>query len=259
MENYYEYLEMDMTASPDDITTAAEKATLKEGVDLQKIREIKSILLNENARRVYDEKLVTYILNKGKQRNEFNSTALREYLNIDNAILHDKYIWMAIALFVVDIISDFIFGLNISMAISVVVMMLTLGLFFMDWKLLQAHGKAAFSKGWILFSPIYVLKRCNAVGTGRKLLVIWLAIFVLSLAVKTVFNSGTALLENSACTVVTDIYHSQLNQYSTSCKSVTITESKGRIHYGFAELSNGLTQEITVNERQDGNIYVTLE
>lgn len=259
MENYYEYLEMDMTATADDITTAAEKVSSREGADLQKIREIKSILLNESARRIYDGKLVTYILNKGKQRSEFNPAAVRDLLNIDNTTLHDKYIWAAIVLFVLNIASDFIFGINIDMAVSAVIMILTLGLFFMDWKLLQVHGKAGFTKWWILFSPVYVLKRCNAVGTGKKLFVVWVAIFVLYAIVKTVFNSGTALLEHSACSVVTDIYHSQLNQYSTSCKNVTITESKGKMHYGFAELSDGSSRDITVNERQDGNIYVTLE
>lgn len=259
MENYYEYLEMDMTATADEITAAAEKASSRDNADPQKIREIKSILLNGSARRIYDEKLVTYILNKGKQRHEFNPAVLRDFLNTDNTILHDKYIWMAIVLFILNIASDFIFGMSIDMAISAVIMILTLVLFFMDWKLLQAHGKAEFSKWWVLFSPLYVLKRCKAVGAGKKLFVVWVGIFVLYAIVKTVFNSGTALLEHSACSVITDIYHSQLNQYSTSCKNVTLTESKGKMHYGFAELSDGSSRDITVNERQDGDIYVTLE
>lgn len=258
MENYYEYLALDMSASADDIMAAVEKLSSQEGANLQKAREIRSILLNESARKLYDEKLVVQIIN-GKDRTGINTAAVGNFLTLDDTQLHDKYIWLAIALFFLSIAADFIFAINVNLVVNVMVMILTLVVFFMDWKLLRAHGKADFSKWWILVSPVYIFKRCNAVGAGKKLFLVWMALIVVYALVKTLFNSGTALLEHAACKTVTDIYHTQFKQYSTSCKNVMITESRGKTHFGFAELSDGSTRDITVNERQNGEIYVTVE
>ncbi|MDY3571610.1 hypothetical protein [Enterobacter hormaechei] len=41
MDNYYEYLENDMNASQDDISSAIESKQSKENADLAKLREIK--------------------------------------------------------------------------------------------------------------------------------------------------------------------------------------------------------------------------
>lgn len=260
MENYYEYMELDMTASGEDITIRLDTLSSQENADQQKIREIKSILLNETARKIYDEKLINHILNKSKPSlSGLNPSAITQIVKLDNSVLHDKYIWVAIALFLFSIASDFIFGLNVNMVINIIVMLLTLVIFFMDWKLLEVHGKASFSKWWILFSPVYIFKRGKSTGAENKLFFIWMAIVILYVVIKAVFNSGTALLERSACDVVTDIYHSQFHQYSASCKNVTITQSSGKMHYGFAEISDGSTRDITVTERQGGDIYVTVE
>lgn len=91
MENYYEYLELDMSASPDDIRAALEKRVSDEGANPQKVREIRSILLNESARRLYDEKLVAQIIN-GNTRTGINTAAVSHFLTLDNTQLHDKYI-----------------------------------------------------------------------------------------------------------------------------------------------------------------------
>ncbi|OMQ18924.1 hypothetical protein [Serratia oryzae] len=258
MENYYEYLELDMSASHDDIRAALEKRVSDEGANLQKVREIRSILLNESARRLYDEKLVAQIIN-GNTRTGINTAAVGHFLTLDNTQLHDKYIWLAISLFLLSIAADFIFSLNVNLVINVLVMLLTLMVFFLDWKLLKAHGKADFSKVWILVSPVYLFKRCKAVGAGKKLFLVWMVLIVVYALVKTLFNGGTALLEQAACKTVTDIYHTQLKQYSTSCRNVMITESRGKTHFGFAELSDGSTRDIIVSESQNGEMYVTLE
>lgn len=259
MENYYEYMELDMTAKETDITARLEVISMKENADQQKIREIKTILLNTGARKIYDEKLINFILNKGKSGSGINPVDIAQLVKLDNSVLHDKYIWIAVALFLLDVISGFIFGLNVDMVINIIVMLLTLIIFFMDWKLLEVHGKASFSKWWILFSPLYIFKRCKALNKGNKLFFIWMAIVILYMVIKSVFSGGTALLESSACEVVTGIYHKQLHQYSASCKNVTITQSSGKMHYAFAEISDGSTRDITITERQGGDIYVTLE
>ncbi|WP_259883953.1 hypothetical protein, partial [Klebsiella pneumoniae] len=73
------------------------------------------------------------------------------------------------------------------------------------------------------------------------------------------FNSSKTMLERSACEVVTDIYHKQLRQYSQQCENVTLTESEGKRHYGFAQISDGTTKDITVTEQSDGKIVVYIE
>ena len=60
MENHYEYLKLDMSASIDEIRDAIE---LNKNNDEARIRKIKSILLNERFKREYDEKLISYFIN----------------------------------------------------------------------------------------------------------------------------------------------------------------------------------------------------
>ncbi|MCT4709343.1 hypothetical protein MUA04_03955 [Enterobacteriaceae bacterium H11S18] len=261
MDNYYEYLEIDMNASQETILAATEKKSTEENVDQQKIREIKSILQNDVAKKLYDEKLVNFIINKrtAPPSPSLNIDNVKDVLNIDNSAIHDKYIWLATALFVFGIISGLVFSLTVNYTINVLVMIAIVILFYMDWKLLEAHGKATFSKWWMLFSPVYIAKRCKALGEGKKLLAVWLASWAFCAAGNFIFNSGTALLEQSACGVVTDIYRNQLHQYSKTCKNVTITHSQGKEHYGYAELNDGSTTDISVNETPNGQIYVRLE
>lgn len=257
MKNYYEYIELDINASEDEITSALNRLSTQDNIDLQKLREIKSILLNEQAKKLYDEKLIQFILNKNSLKNKFNHENITNAIKLDNTALHDSFIYIAIMLSLLSITSNFIFGLNVNLAISFVVMALMLVVLFMDWKLLQAHGKASFSKWWILITPVYIFKRCKAIDAGKKLFFTWVAITILYVVIKATIAGGTAFLENTACDTVTEIYHSQLQQYE-SCENVTITDSDGKEHYGFAEISDGSTRDITVTERQGGDIYVTI-
>lgn len=259
MENYYEYLEIDMNASTDEILSAIESKSSGENAVLSKTREVKSILLNENAKKIYDEKLINTILNKGNRGQSVNLNGAKEFFNIDNNTLHDKYIWIATALFVFGIISGVIFSLAVNYTINFLVMIAIIILFYLDWKLLERHGKATFSKWWILFSPVYIAKRCKVIDEGKKLLAVWLAIWVFYGAGNFIFNSGTALLERSACGVVTDIYHNQLHQYSMTCKKVTITDSAGKDHYGLAEMNDGSTRDVYIGEKSNGQIYVKVD
>ncbi|MGP3363886.1 hypothetical protein [Klebsiella quasipneumoniae] len=150
-------------------------------------------------------------------------------------------------------------SLAVNYTVNLFVMIALVILFYMDWKLLDKHGKASFSKWWILFSPVYIAKRCKAVGQGKMLLLVWLGIWVVYGIGNFAFNGSKAMLERTACEVVTDIYHKQLRQYSQQCENVTLTESEGKQHYGFAQLSDGTTKDITVTEQSDGKIVVYIE
>ncbi|MCW1828746.1 hypothetical protein OLZ31_18045 [Enterobacter asburiae] len=259
MENYYEYLEIDMNASTDEILSAIENKSSGENAVLSKTREVKSILLNENAKKIYDEKLINFILNKGKASNTVVLSNAKHLLTIDNTVVHDKYIWIVIALFIIGILSGSIFSITVNLTINFLINIAQLIILYMDWKLLQSHGKANFSKWWILFSPVYIFKRCTAIGSGRKLFFIWMGIILVYSIGAAVFHGSTAILESSACEVVTNIYQKQFNQYSTTCKNVTITQTEGKEHYGMAELSNGSTRGVYITEASGGQIYVKLD
>jgi hypothetical protein len=59
------------------------------------------------------------------------------------------------------------------------------------------------------------------------LLLVWLGIWIVYGIGNFAFNGSKAMLERTACEVVTDIYHKQLRQYSQQCENVTLTESEG--------------------------------
>ena len=62
MINYYEYLELDMNASVDELNDAIQKVSERDDADLKFIREMKSILLNDEARALYNNKLISFIV-----------------------------------------------------------------------------------------------------------------------------------------------------------------------------------------------------
>ncbi|ELN2577995.1 hypothetical protein RY966_003747 [Enterobacter kobei] len=261
MENYYEYLGIDMTATDDEISSVIEAKASEENADQAKLREVKSILLIATAKTIYDEKLINFILNKGTsgQSVDLDLDRIRDFFSIDNAELHNKYIWIVMALFIVSIFSGFMFSFIVSATINFMTMIAQLILFYMDWKMLERHGKANFSKWWMLFSPGYMFKRSKALGPDRKLFYAWMAVILIYGVGTVIFNGSTALLESSACGVVTDIYHNQLHQYSMTCKKVTITDSAGKDHYGLAEMNDGSTRDVYIGEKSNGQIYVKVD
>lgn len=66
MINYYEYLELDMNASVDELNDAIQKVSERDDADLKFIREMKSILLNDEARVLYNNKLISFIVGDRK-------------------------------------------------------------------------------------------------------------------------------------------------------------------------------------------------
>lgn len=66
MINYYEYLELDMNASVDELNHAIQKVSERDDADLKFIREMKSILLNDEAVVLYNNKLISFIVGDRK-------------------------------------------------------------------------------------------------------------------------------------------------------------------------------------------------
>ncbi|STW80629.1 Uncharacterised protein [Klebsiella michiganensis] len=109
-----------------------------------------------------------------KKSDLVSAESIRKLLNIDNSSLHEKYIWIAAGLFVIGVLSACLFSLAVNYTVNLFVMIALIILFYMDWKLLDKHGKASFSKWWILFRQFILLNVVKAVGQGKMLLLVWL-------------------------------------------------------------------------------------
>ena len=260
MENHYEYLKLDMSASIDEIRDAIE---LNKNNDEARIRKIKSILLNERFKSEYDEKLISYLINNSESSRKADekkqSLYIEQIKNLDNGELHNSYIYAAFFLLVLNFSLSLVVSTQVDYVISFIVNILTIFVLYKDWKILEKNNLAVFSKWWVLISPVYLFKRSNAKKESKKLFSLWMAIIIIFVASSLIFAGGKSTVESAACGVVSDIYRTQFHQPGLTCKSVTITESEGKNHYGIAEISDGSVKDITIKELSDGQIYVTVE
>ncbi|EOD4070965.1 hypothetical protein ACJQ62_004509 [Yersinia enterocolitica] len=260
MENHYEYLKLDMSASIDEIRDALE---LNKNNDEARMRKIKSILLNERFKNEYDEKLISHLINDGKSSNKIDEKPQNLYIekikNIDNGELHNLYIYAAFFLLVLNFSLSLLVSTQVGYVISFIVTVLTIFVLYKDWKILEKNNLAVFSKWWSLIPPVYLFKRSNAKKESKKLFSLWMAIIIIFVTSSLIFANGKSAVESAACGVVSDIYRTQFHQPGRTCKSVTITESEGKNHYGIAEISDGSVKSVTIKELSDGQIYVTVE
>ena len=117
---------------------------------------------------------------------------------------------------------------------------------------------------WIVAFPIYIFKRSkliekakvNPVEVGNrniKLIVISLLAAIISFSL---FFQNQSGLEETACPTVTEIIKNQLAG-SAICKGVKISNKVSDNFYtAVATLDNGNELKITIEERDDGQIYV---
>lgn len=259
MENYYEYLKLDMSCSLDDIKNALENA---QHLDESLVRKMRSILLNEEFKKEYDKKLIDILINgeKKENRTSLSSPAIFDSLKeLDNGELHDKYIHASIVLLLVNFIAPFIFSSQVYVVINFIAGLAMIFLMYKDWLILEKNNKATFSKWWAVFSPVYLYKRSNAKAESKKYFLIWMAVIIISVTSTVIFASSKSATESTACEIVSDIYRNQFHRPQITCKKVTITETEGKLHTGIAELSTGVVNDITIRELSDGQIYVTVD
>ena len=180
MENHYEYLKLDMSASIDEIRDAIE---LNKNNDEARIRKIKSILLNERFKSEYDEKLISYLINNGdssrKADEKKQSLYIEQIKNLDNGELHNSYIYAAFFLLVLNFSLSLVVSTQVDYVISFIVNILTIFVLYKDWKILEKNNLAVFSKWWVLISPVYLFKRSNAKKESKKLFSLWMAIIII--------------------------------------------------------------------------------
>ena len=127
---------------------------------------------------------------------------------------------------------------------------------YFDERKLKAAGHRS-PEGWsVILVPVYLWKRSNCLGTGRKIFWSWITAFVLSLFMDTLFQEMH--LENAAQPLVTRVIQEQLGVRAT-CLDVTIFETVSEgLHRATATLNNGNSLNILIEERGDDEIFVTI-
>lgn len=254
MENYYEYLEIDMSATIEEIKEALNNSQSKDGTYL---RKIKSILLNENFKSEYDKRLANHIMGNHDKKISVNLN-ISQLKKLDDGTLHDTYIYIVFGLMLINFISLFTLSNHIDSVINFIVMVTTTILLYKDWQILEKNNIAVFSKWWILLLPVYLYKRSNTKKEDKRFFWFWVAISVIFITSFLIFKGGKSSIEAAACDIVTDIYKNQFYKSAIKCTDVTITESSGKNHVGLAELTNGRVNKITIQELNNGQIYVTV-
>ncbi|CAE1149603.1 hypothetical protein [Serratia sp. Tan611] len=111
--------------------------------------------------------------------------------------------------------------------------------------------------GIIIFPPIYAFGRAKAAGMMQWL---WLAVYVL-IALGSVYISITIdkreSIKIAACEITTSIFKDKSND--TKCIIVKDLETVSAKYYrAKAVLTNGVDMPITIEERDDDYLYVTL-
>lgn len=170
-----------------------------------------------------------------------------------DAEIHDYYIWAVFALIIFSTILSFFISVEADLKVTGLVAVVTIVLLSLDWKMLEKNGKSIFTRWWFLLTPVYLFKRSKALETSQQNLFIWLGIFITCIGLSVALEDG---IEEDACVTVTEIIQKQLYRPNVFCTSVTITNSRGKVHNGLAELSNGRAVDILVTETDNNNIWV---
>ncbi len=270
MINYYELLKLDMNAAHEEINDAIKLESEKNTIPEDQIRTMKSIFFNTEFKKEYDQRLMNFLLTSTENKKlgdniisslnaEKISNLFSGKLEVDENSVHDKFIYIALGLTALNIIISTFASITFANISNLILSIVIIVFLLKDWNMLNRFGKATFSKWWALFLPVYLYKRAKRLETNQKYFQIWLAFFVLWIVVFFTFIGSKAMLEDSACSVVTDIVQNQFHQRSVSCESVTILDSNGKNHNAFSTLSNGNTVGISISELSNGDIYVEID
>lgn len=261
MINYYEILKLDINASLNDIQ---ESIQLLENntVNAEQIRQIKSILLNPNLKEKYDQKLMEHLLTSATNQSADTNFGLKHiYKFINDFELNDKTIHNNYIYIVLLASAFYFFLLSFSSHIIAIIwlgLIVFIHIFFLtkDWEMLKKFSKNNFPKSYIYLPPIYLQKRARCLSEKKTFFKGWVAMATISLIIHFYYWAPTAILESNACEVVTDIIQNQLYRKHLNCESVTLNSNEGKKHSGVAEMSDGRVINISVQEINDGKIYV---
>lgn len=166
--------------------------------------------------------------------------------------IDNKFIWAVVVVPIIGAIIELIVGTELVwlyIAANIVCCVL-------DERKLKAAGQKAPTNWMVFLVPVYLWKRADLLNHKKHYFWAWIAAFVLSIMIS--MGGSQAMIEEAACPVVTDIIKSKLFG-SATCKAVTITDEVSSGFYrAIATLNNGNELRITIEERDDGQIYVQI-
>jgi hypothetical protein len=164
--------------------------------------------------------------------------------------IDNKFMWILVAVPIIGAIIDLIAGTVLFLP-SIIA---NIALCMLDEKKLKAAGHAAPVHWSVFIVPIYIWKRATLLNHKKHYFGAWVAAFVLSIFLD--IGSTQAAIEEAACPIVTDIIKEQLYG-SARCMSVTIDKEVTTGFYkATATLDNGNELSITIEEKDNGMIYV---
>lgn len=292
MQNHYEALKLDVNASLDEIKAAINEAKENQSIDETELRKISSILLNEQLKKAYDEKLFDFLLNGSTaQDNPFakinldkikdsvsSSISKASQLTQDatssnsEAVVHDKFILGYLGLLVLSTLltmaslgADSEETTGLLFPLSGIPNFIGLVLLVLDWQLLKTVNKNTFSMWWFLFSPVYIFKRARRLETKQTYFKIFMVIWfvgTIAMFATMIQTEHDKQLKTTACGLVEQLVRRH-HARDVSCKSISITSSEGKTHYAFANTvgrSSGLEHifRIEITEVDDQQIFVKI-
>lgn len=166
--------------------------------------------------------------------------------------IDNKFMWILVTVPIIGAIIDVIAGTTLflpSIVANIVLCML-------DEKKLKAAGHAAPEHWSVFIVPVYIWKRATLLNHKKYYFGAWVTAFVLSIMID--IGGNQVAIEESACPIVTDIIKEQLYG-SARCMGVTIDKEVSTGFYkATATLDSGNELLITIEERDDGMIYVQI-
>lgn len=168
------------------------------------------------------------------------------------SLVDNRFVWGVVAVPFIGGLAEYLVGHDLIW----LYILLNIGLCVLDERRLKAAGHPAPESFWTVLIPVYLWKRADLLKQKKHYVWGWIAATVLASAMT--WGANQTDIEDTACQTVTDIIHNQLHE-SAVCKAVNIDS---KVSDGFykatATLNNGNDLAITVEERDDGQIYVTI-
>lgn len=175
---------------------------------------------------------------------------------LTGAEVYNLYVWLVVAMPIVGALLELLFIDILGEASFLLYLVPNVVLCVLDERKLKAAGHQAPSSWWCLIIPVYLWKRATLLKQKRHYFWGWMAALVISFFIT--IGGNEAVLEESACPIVTDIIANQFYG-SATCKAVTITEEVSSGFYkATATLDSGKDLFITIEEQDDGMIYVRI-
>ncbi|HIF9530615.1 TPA: DUF4339 domain-containing protein [Photobacterium damselae] len=166
--------------------------------------------------------------------------------------IDNKYVWILSIIPILSVIIDLLAGTTLFFPAIIA----NIGLCIFDERKLKTAGHATPQHWSVFIVPVYLWKRAKLLNHKKHYFIAWLVCFIFSI----MMNIGVqrSEIEDTACSVVTDIIHNQFHQ-SSVCKAVEIDdELTSGFYSATAILNNGNSIDITIEDKDDGMIYVNI-